>query len=195
MISVRLLKEKEELLYVEKIECQLRRLYALENALLHLSCIDSGTLKLEHLPVDIYTVLTLAVDNLYDLLAEKNITVHIPEHGCITILGDMEWTMEAFLNLLKNCIEHTPTGKAIYCDYSKNPLYTEILIWDEGEGFAKEDLPYIFERFYRGKNTAGFGIGIGLSLAKSIFEMQNGVVTAKNMPKQGACFEVRIYSH
>ncbi|MFP3155443.1 HAMP domain-containing histidine kinase [Lachnospiraceae bacterium ZAX-1] len=194
-VSLQLLREKEPSAYVEKIHCQLERLAALEKALLRLSRIDAGALKLECVPVDIYTVLNLAADNLYDLLVKKNITVSIQECGCATMSGDMDWTMEALLNLLKNCMEHMPGGGTIHCEYSQNPFYTEIIIWDEGVGFAKEDLPHIFERFYRGENATDSGIGIGLTFAKSIFELQNGNITARNMPSGGACFEIRVYSH
>ena len=107
----------------------------------------------------------------------------------------MEWTMEAFLNLLKNCMEHSTQNGTIHCDYSTNSIYSEILIWDEGEGFYPDDIPHLFERFYRGKNASSNGIGIGLALAKSIFELQNGNITARNLPDGGACFEIRIYSH
>lgn len=194
-VSLQLLKAKEPSLYVEQALGQLERLGVLEEGLLRLSRIDSGNLKLKREQVDIYTVLNLAADNLCELLEEKRVTVEIPEHGCIVISGDMDWTMEAFLNLLKNCMEHSAAGGTIYCDYSQNPLYVEILIWDEGAGFAKEDLPYLFKRFYRGKDAGDGGIGIGLALAKSIFELQNGTITARNLPDGGACFEVRVYSH
>ena len=83
----------------------------------------------------------------------------------------------------------------MHCDYSANPIYAEILIWDEGEGFCQEDIPYLFERFYRGKRACPHGAGIGLALAKSVFELQNGNVTARNLPEGGACFEIRVYSH
>ena len=92
-------------------------------------------------------------------------------------------------------MEHSPGGGTIHCDYSYNPLYVEVLIWDEGEGFCPEDIPHLFERFYRGKRAVPNGIGIGLSLAKSIFELQNGNITARNLPERGACFEIRVYSH
>ena len=81
-----------------------------------------------------------------------------------------------------------------HCSYGQNPLYTEILIWDEGDGFAKEDIPHLFKRFYRGKNAdaggniRGSGIGIGLALSKEIIEHQNGTIRAKNLPNGGACF-------
>ncbi len=92
-------------------------------------------------------------------------------------------------------MEHSVYGGMIYCDYSSNPLYTEILIWDDGNGFEMEDIPHLFERFYRGKTATTNGIGIGLSLARSIFEIQNGTITARNLPEGGACFEIRVYRH
>lgn len=99
------------------------------------------------------------------------------------------------MNLLKNCMEHTPPGGCVYCQYEQNPLYTQIMIWDLGEGFVKEDIPHLFERFYRGQNAANGGIGIGLALAKEIVESQNGTIRAENRAEGGACFEIRFYCH
>ena len=64
-----------------------------------------------------------------------------------------------------------------------------------GQGFAKEDIPHLFERFYRGQNAARGGIGIGLALAKEIIQRQNGTLRARNRPAGGALFEIRFYSH
>lgn len=194
-LSLQLMKKTTPSIYGEQMERQLERLSRLEESLLTLSKIDAGTLYLEHLPVDVYTALNLAAENLNDLLIQENISVDIPDHGCMEFYGDIEWTMEALMNLMKNCMEHSTYGGTIHCDYSGNPLYVEILIWDDGAGFHSEDLPHLFERFYRGKEASGKGIGIGLSLARSIFELQNGSITARNLPKGGACFEIRVYSH
>ncbi len=111
------------------------------------------------------------------------------------ICADMEWTMEAIMNILKDCMEHTPSGGTVHCSYEQNPLYTQIRIWDTGAGFAKEDIPHLFERFYRGRKMKGDGIGIGLALSKAIIEEQNGTITARNLINAGACFEIRFYSH
>lgn len=192
-LSLQLMKKTTPNVYGEQIEGQLERLNRLEESLLTLSKIDSGTLPMEYSQVDIYTALNLASENLNDLLVKEQISVDISENGCVEIYGDLEWTMEALMNLMKNCMEHSKPGGVIHCDYSGNPLYAEILIWDDGEGFQTEDIPHLFERFYRGKKAVGNGIGIGLSLAKSIFEMQNGNITARNLPEGGACFEVRVY--
>lgn len=194
-LSLQLMKNTTPSIYGEQVGRQLERLNRLEESLLTLSKIDAGTLHLEFSQVDIYTALNLAAENLNDLLMKECVSVDIPNHGCMEIYGDMEWTMEALMNLMKNCMEHSKHGGTIHCDYSGNPLYAEILIWDDGEGFQAEDIPHLFERFYRGKGTAGNGIGIGLSLARSIFELQNGNITARNRPEGGACFEIRVYSH
>ena len=177
-----------------QMQKQLGRLMRLEESLLLLSRLDAGTLHLKKERTDIFTLLVLAADNLQELLTAAGVTVDIPENGEMAVTADLDWTMEAVSNLMKNCMEHNKGG-TIYCTYGQNPLYTEIAIWDEGEGFAKEDIPHLFERFYRGKNAGEGGIGIGLALAKEIIERQNGTIRAKNRPSGGACFEIRIYSH
>lgn len=194
-LSLQLMKKTDSGDYAKQIEKQLKQLNRLEESLLTLSKIDAGTLLLNYTKVDIYTALNLAADNLNDLLRKENIFVEIPDKGCIEFSGDLEWTMEALINLLKNCMEHSKPGGSIHCDYTGNPLYAEILIWDEGAGFDPEDIPHLFERFYRGKRAVGNGIGIGLALARSVFELQNGTITARNLQAGGACFEIRVYSH
>lgn len=178
----------------QQIKQQTERLTYLQESLLLLSRVDAGTLVMKRRPVDVFTLLTLAADNLTELFLQAEVFVDISEMGEVEICADLEWSMEAVMNLLKNCMEHTPSGGTVHCSYEKNPLYVQIQIWDEGEGFAKEDLPHLFERFYRGKNEKNGGVGIGLSLAKAIVELQNGVIHAVNLPDGGGCFEIRFYS-
>ena len=194
-LSFQLMEKEIPVAYTEQVKWQLKRLNRLEESLLMLSKIDAGTLPLKREKVDLYTALNLAADNLNDLLRENHISVDIPENGCIEFSGDLEWTMEALINLIKNCMEHSKPGGVVHCDYSGNPLYVEIRVWDDGAGFDTEDLPHLFDRFYRGQRAVGDGIGIGLALARSIFELQNGTITASNLQNGGACFEIRIYSH
>ena len=176
-----------------EIQRQINRLMYLEEALLLLSRIEAGTLVFDRKPTDVFTILSLASDNLYELFMQKGVLIDVPEMGEMNINVDLNWTMEAVMNLMKNCMEATGTGTAVHCSYEKNPLYVQIRIWDEGEGFAKEDLPHLFERFYRGENAKNTGIGIGLSISQAIIEMQNGIIRACNLPNGGACFEVRFY--
>nr|WP_318685806.1 HAMP domain-containing sensor histidine kinase [uncultured Acetatifactor sp.] len=193
-LSVQTMKKEYGKKYPDQIQKQLLRLAHLEEALLVLSRLDAGTLILQREEIDVYTVLALAADNLQELLSESGTSIDIPERGEMAITADLDWTMEAIINLMKNCMEHN-IGGTIHCFYGKNPLYTEIRIWDEGKGFVKEDIPHLFERFYRGKNASQGGIGIGLALSKAIIERQNGIIRAENMPEGGACFEIRFYDH
>ena len=194
-LSVQMMKDKPREEYLSQIEKQLNRLTNLEEALLLLSRIDAGKLPLQRTSVDVFTLLMLAADNLEELSRQSGVLIDIPEMGEITVHMDLDWTMEAVMNLLKNCMEHSAPGTAVHCTCEKNPLYVRLRIWDEGEGFAKEDIPHLFERFYRGKNAKAGSIGIGLSIAKEIIERQNGILSAENLPGGGACFEIRLYSH
>ncbi|MCM1050170.1 MAG: HAMP domain-containing histidine kinase [Clostridiales bacterium] len=194
-LSVQMMKENTASDYSEQISRQLSRLTHLEEALLLLSRIDAGTLVMKKTAVDVFTLLTLASDNLQELFIQKGVSIDIPEEDGININADLDWTMEAIMNLMKNCMEHTKAGTSVHCFYEKNPLYVQIRIWDEGCGFAEDELPHLFERFYRGKNSVANGIGIGLSISKAIIEMQNGIIRAFNLHDGGACFEIRFYCH
>ena len=192
-LSLELMKRTYPDAHAEQIEKQLGRLNRLEESLLTLSKIDAGTLPFCRTTVDIYTALTLAAENVSGLLQKENVSISIPDNGCVEFSGDLEWTMEALINLLKNCMEHSQPGGTVHCDYSENPLYARIRIWDEGAGFDPADIPHLFERFYRGRRAAGNGIGIGLALSRSIFALQNGTIAAYNREEGGACFEIRVY--
>jgi len=193
-LSVQMMKQNMDKKHLEQVGKQLSRLTHLEEALLVLSRIDAGTLHLQKDEVDVYTLLALAADNLQELFVNSHTSVEIPELGGMLVTVDLDWTMEAVMNLMKNCMEHSPGG-TVYCSYAQNPLYTEILIWDDGEGFAKEEIPHLFERFYRGENACEGGIGIGLALSKEMIERQNGTIRAKNKPDGGALFEIRFYRY
>ncbi len=194
LLSVQMMKQNPDSGLLERVEKQLMRLTRLEEALLVMSRLDAGTLLLRKDETDVYTLLVLAADNLQELSARFGTSIDIPESGGMMITADLDWTMEAVMNLMKNCMEHGQGG-TVHCSYAQNPLYTEILIWDEGEGFAREDLPHLFERFYRGRNAGEGGVGIGLALSKEIVERQNGTIRAKNGPDGGALFEIHFYRH
>lgn len=194
-LALQMLQKTSLPCYMDQIEKQLSRLTYLEESLLLLSRIDSGTLTIRREPVDVFTLLELSAENMVELFREADVSFDIADAGEIIIQADLEWTMEAVINLFKNCMEHTPRGGKVSCVYEQNPIYTQILITDTGEGFAKEDIPHLFDRFYRGKNAGKEGVGIGLALAKAIIESQNGVIRARNGAAGGAVFEIRFYRH
>jgi signal transduction histidine kinase len=107
--------------------------------------------------------------------------------------GDLYWSVEALSNILKNCMEHTPAGGRIEIKASENALYTEIIVSDSGPGIDPEDLPHLFERFYKGKNSSENTVGIGLALSRMIAAEQNGIIKAENGKARGAVFTLRFY--
>lgn len=182
-------------LYVEKIQSQLTRMERLVSSLLTLSRLDAGTLELQQLPVEVYTMLASAAESLENLLARRQQTLTLQFTPGISYTGDGHWSSEALLNILMNCSEHTPAGGSITVSYLQNPVYTQIMVEDSGPGFPAGELPHIFKRFYRGSNASKDSVGIGLALAHSIIQQQNGSIRAENRAEGGARFIIKWYVH
>ncbi|MCM1058259.1 MAG: HAMP domain-containing histidine kinase [Firmicutes bacterium] len=159
--------------------------------LLKISRLDAGTarLKQEHIPLE--ELIQKGTAPLLVPLELRNQTLKVSAEGMF--FGDVSWTCEAIANIVKNCMEHTPEGGTIEVDAAENALYTEIIISDNGNGIQKEDLPHIFERFYKGKDSGDRSFGIGLALARKIITAQNGTVKAGNRMPKGARFTLRFY--
>ncbi len=160
-------------------------------ALLKISKLDSGTVTFACETVPLKALIEKALAPLLISAELKNQSLSVEVEGDFS--GDVGWTAEAVTNIVKNCMEHTPEGGTICIKASENALFSQIIISDNGAGISKEDLPHIFERFYKGKNSDGKGFGIGLALSRTIISSQNGTVKAENASPAGALFTVRFY--
>ena len=169
----------------------LQRIDWLVDALLNLAKIDAGTAYFRRNTLDAAQVLRQAAEPLEIALEIREITLQVTGSGSYT--GDGAWSAEALGNILKNCMEHVPQGGKILVEISQTPLYTQLCLQDTGPGFAPDDLPHLFERFYKGYNAAANSFGIGLALAQRIISAQNGTIRAQNAPEGGALFTVRFY--
>ena len=134
-----------------------------------------------------------AVEPLVVPMEIKMQSLHVEGDEKATFIGDFNWTAEALINILKNCVEHTGDGGNISVAYSENALFTEISIRDNGKGISKEDLPYIFKRFYKGKNASEDSVGIGLAMAYSIITSQQGDIKVSSEPGVGSFFQIKFY--
>lgn len=184
---------EEDKAYIDKLKLQLDRIQYLVATLLKLSKIDSGVILFEKDNIDIYSLLCQTTEQMEPITIAKNQIIEFDETININIVGDRNWIVEAISNILKNCCEHTPIGGHINILYNDNPLYGEIIISDNGHGFHKEDIPHLFKRFYKGKNSDKNSLGIGLALSKSIIESQNGMIKAENNPSGGGKFIIKFY--
>jgi len=174
--------------FLNKNEQQLNRIEWLITSLLKISRLDSGTVKLKPEKVKVKTLIDKAINPINELIEIKNIKLNLDIDN-IDVLVDLNWTSEALLNIIKNACEHTTDEiriKAI-----TNPIYTAILIKDNGKGISKTDLPHIFKRFYKGSHNKD-SIGIGLNMALKIINLQNGTI-AVDTSTSGTTFTIKIF--
>ena len=174
------------------IRSQLERIEWLVTSLLKLSRLDAGTITFNKVPVKMDVLLNRALAPLMIPIELRRQTLVI-DHPEMTLSCDLNWTAEALLNILKNCVEHTGAGGCLRISCTQNPLYTQIIISDNGSGIDPDDLPHIFERFYRGKNAGEDSVGIGLAMAKSMITSQGGSITVNSKLNEGTTFTINFY--
>ena len=180
--------------FLNKIKSQLTRMEWLIKSMLKLSKIEAKVIDFNKEKVNVKELITRAIQPSLILIELKNINLSISGEEDVTYIGDINWSTEALVNVIKNCVEHTPTGGNLDIKYEQNPLYLEIIIKDDGEGIDKKDLPHIFKRFYKGKsNSKEDSVGIGLAMAKSIIESQNGDIYVKSEKNKGTEFHIVIH--
>lgn len=163
----------------------------LVNSLLKLARFDANTItfKEENFLVD--NLLNEVIENVNMLADLKNIKIIKNNNINNRLKGDFKWQVEAITNIIKNCIEHSKDNSFIEINHDENKLYTRIIIKDQGVGISKDDLKHIFERFYKGKNSSCDSVGIGLSLAKTIIEKDNGFITVTSKEGVGTTFIIK----
>lgn len=181
--------------FTHHIRIQLERIDWLVSSLLKLSKLDAKTIPFKKDRIPMKSLIQKALEPVMIPMDIKGQTVSIAGDDDVSFVGDFNWTAEAVINILKNGVEHTPEGGAIAISFSENALYTEIVIADNGKGIPKEDLPYIFKRFYKGKNASEGSIGIGLAMAQSIIASQNGVIDVTSDSEKGTQFRIKFYKH
>lgn len=194
--------EEERSRWLHELERMVDRVSWLVTALLKMAKLDAGATHLQKRPVDAPRAVEAAIDPLAIALDMRGIDCAVEASGAETFEGDAAWTTEAVGNIVKNCMEHTPEGGRITVRIAMDAVACRIRISDTGSGISEEDLPHVFERFYRGGSrltsesgdvegtlrTQGFGIG--LSLAQSLVSAQGGSLRASNLESGGACFEM-----
>ena len=169
----------------------LDRIDWLITTLLKISKLDAGTVSFNKETVSLETLIKRSCSPLLIPMELRGQELLIHADGAFH--GDFSWTCEAIGNIVKNCMEHTPEGGRIEIEATENALFSEIIIKDNGTGISPEDLPHIFERFYKGKDSDGKSFGIGLALSRMIITGQGGTVKAENRKPVGAMFTIRFY--
>lgn len=159
-----------------------------------LAKLDNDIQKINKSKISISEIMTKNLNGFEAMIKEKNL--HISVHNdCSELQADAEKINRVIINLLSNAIKYTDDGGNIDINIYETKDSTVLSIRDTGIGISSDEMPYIFERFYRtdkSRNRKTGGSGLGLSIVKSIVEAHGGKVSAESQPNQGSCFKVTL---
>lgn len=195
-----LMIENENMPYEDRVkflkssEEQLRRMEWLIMNILKMGRLEADVIKFNIYEQPLKETLEISVSSLLENIKNKNQNLTFTGDLEAEVRHDREWLAEAISNIVKNAVEHTEEGGDINIDVHKGPLITKIYIKDNGPGISEELQKKVFERFYKGENSTNpTSIGIGLSLAKSIIEEQNGEIKLKSEKGRGTTFIISFF--
>ncbi len=185
--------EAERMDYLRELYELLSRMKWLIETMLSLSRIEADAVRFAREPVSCRALIDRAVETVSVTAELKGVEIQSDLNGEPGFVGDLRYTAEALVNLLKNAIEHTPPGGTVTVSAKGTVGSTVITIADTGEGIPEAELPYIFERFRRVSEYTKNGFGIGLAFAKKVVSAQDGSLKAANRSTGGAVFTIRFY--
>ena len=187
------LDKEKKIEFLDRTNAQLSRMDWLIKSMLKLSKLEAKVIDFKTDKVNINELIKRSISPLLVPIELRNISLNINGDKEASYTGDIEWSSEALGNIIKNCVEHTKEGGTLDITYEENPIYSEIIIKDNGEGIDKDDIQNIFKRFYKGKNSKSDSVGIGLAMAKSIIESQNGYIYVKSKKNRGSEFHITFH--
>lgn len=178
--------------FIKDIKRNVVNINFLVQSILKLSKFDANTINFVKQENDLKNVIQESIKNVSPLCDLRNINILCNINSKAMINCDMKWQIEAITNIIKNAIDHSKNNEQVIVSLEDNNVYSKIEIKDFGDGISKKDINHIFERFYKGANATTDSIGIGLALAKSIIESDNGVVTVESNEK-GTTFIIKYF--
>ncbi len=180
--------------YWSVLTSELNRQKILIERLLIAGRLESGTMKLEIVPLDLISTLEESILAVKPIASKKNITIQLstPENP-ILVMGDKSGLQQVFINLINNAAKFSPEGTSVDVNLTLTRESAQAAISDHGMGIPPEDIPHLCERFFRGKNVTLAeipGSGIGLYIVKSIVEELGGRLKVESILKQGTTISV-----
>ncbi len=190
-------KEKREL-YFSILNREADRLTTIIEDLLDLSSLDAGEIKSSPQPINTMKVVDEVITSSMTRAESKHIELAWQENGDLPrVIADSNQLEQILSNLVINAINYTPEGGHVILNAGQGQLNGDPAVWlqvsDTGPGIDEDEMPYLFDRFYRGqaaKNSGAPGTGLGLTICKELLERNGGEIEVKNHPKGGATFTV-----
>ena len=184
-------------LYLTRVADESRRLAALIDDLLMLARADASELRLAVNPVELAPVIRQVAGALEPLARQgRRVTLaHAEVAPDLRAFADPERLAQVLTNLVRNGVNHTPEGGAVYLEAGADSTTAWVTVSDTGTGIPPADLPRVFDRFYRGdqsRSRDSGGFGLGLSIARELVEAMGGSLTVSSQPAAGSCFRVAL---
>lgn len=177
--------------FTNKSQSALTRIEQLIASLLKITRLDAGSIEFSLSLHPVSELISQSLEELGDRAKHENKKIILSGNDYDTIICDIEWTREAIGNIIKNALDHTKENDIITVHWEKTPMMFRLSVSDTGAGISDEDIHHIFKRFYRSKNSLNTqGIGLGLSLAKSIVEGQGGNISVRSEKNIGTTFTI-----
>jgi two-component system OmpR family sensor kinase len=178
------------------IENEVDRLTRMVGDLLLLAQAESGKLPLDKHVVELDTLMLEALNQM-NILAREKVQLHLGEIDQVLVCGDQDRLKQVLLNLIGNAINYTPQGGTVTLSLGKDQEEAILTIKDTGQGIPEEDIPHVFERFYRAEKSRtrsrdGKGFGLGLSIAYWIVRNHEGHIDVESTEGEGTTFTVRL---
>jgi len=175
----------------EQISASAEKLNFLIQSLVKASRLESGIIKIEPKPGNVYDLISAAAAECESLAAAKNISLSIIQNTPVAALFDPRWCAEALFNIIENAVKYTPENGTVRMSVTEYEMFARIDVADTGRGIREEDLPRVFGRFWRAQESADSpGVGVGLYLARQIIVSCGGYIKANSQIGKGSTFSV-----
>lgn len=175
------LPRQQQVQLLQNNDVQISRMNVLIQNLLKIAKIDARAISFDKEPANLVETIEEVLERLASMISDHHMSIDwdVPEE--VVVVHDKMWMQEALLNLLKNAIEHSKPGGKIMIQVRDTPIYTELVIQDFGEGIEAEELPHIFDRFYKASGSKKHdSVGIGLALTKAIIEAHQALIKVES---------------
>ena len=187
------MSSEKRMRFLDNMQADLLKIEWFVKTILNLAKLDSKTLTLKREETMAAELSEKMIDSFKIFCEVSGCRIASSGEEDITLWCDKKWLLEALHNILKNAQEHGASHISLL--WSENNLYTKLEITDDGEGIEKEELPHIFERFYKMKGSGEDSMGLGMAFTKSMIAYQNGEVKVKSKKDEGTTFIVKIYKN
>jgi signal transduction histidine kinase len=179
---------------LEKSHNELMRLVRLVNELEQLIAAENPQIKLETSTIEANQLLDQLTNLFFPLFREKGVELNVNKPDVKhSFIGDRDKVVQVLSNILKNALSYTPANGRVSIDIQQQTDYLGFIVSDQGTGISEEDIPHLFERFYRGdksRDRKTGGIGIGLSIVKALVDAHNGEIEIQSEINVGTTVKV-----